>query len=118
MNRSSFGLRGASQAAPALAAAVRSAPGERAATVRADVHPGLPPEDDASSIDDEVQAWKAQRSFTIPWKQLCLMASICFGIASFVLPDDVNRSVNWLLYGLTAVSFCVWFNGRRARAKT
>jgi hypothetical protein len=45
------------------------------------------------------------------------MASICFGIASFVLPDDVNRSINWLLYGLTAMSFWVWFKGRRARAK-
>jgi hypothetical protein len=91
--------------------------GERAARVRVHVHHGSPPEDDASSVDDEVLAWKAQRSFTIPWKQLCLMASICFGIASFVLPDDVNRSINWLLYGLTAMSFWVWFKGRRARAK-
>jgi hypothetical protein len=117
MNRSSFGLRGASQAAPAPAVAVPVVRRERAAPVRLGSDAASPPECDASSVDDEVRAWKAQRSFTIPWKQLCLMESICFGIASFVLPDDVNRSVNWLLYGLTGMSFWVWFKGRRARVK-
>ncbi|HEX3943224.1 MAG TPA: hypothetical protein VHW69_03970 [Rhizomicrobium sp.] len=118
MNRSSFGLRGASQAAPAPTVAVPVIRGARPAQVSLRVGADSAPEDDASSVDDDVRAWKAQRSFTIPWKQLCLMASICFGIASFVLPDDVNRGVNWLLYGLTAMSFWVWFKGRRARAKS
>ena len=46
------------------------------------------------------------------------MASICFGIGSLVLPDDVNKAVNWLLYGLTAMTLYAWYTGRRARAKT
>jgi hypothetical protein len=33
-----------------------------------------------------------------------LTASLCFGIASLVLPDTVNDAVNWLLYALTAAS--------------
>ena len=36
----------------------------------------------------------------MPWPQLSLMASLCFGIASFVLPDSVNDNVDWLLWGL------------------
>ena len=118
MNRASFGRRGASEAArtPAFAAPVVCR--ERTAPVGSRVDAGLSLEHDASSVDDEVRAWKAQRSFTIPWKQLCLMASVCFGIASFVLPDNVNAGVDWLLYGLTAMTFWVWFKGRRARAKS
>ncbi len=72
----------------------------------------------APSLDQELQAWKEQRSFKVPWRQLYLMASVCFGIASFVLPSDVNDSVDWLLYGLMAMSFYAWFSGRRAKAKT
>ena len=68
-------------------------------------------------MDEELLAWKRQRRFMIPWKQVCLMASICFGFASFVLPASVNGAVNWMLYALTAMSFLVWFKGQRARAK-
>jgi hypothetical protein len=32
------------------------------------------------------------------------VASLCFGIASFVLPDTVNDGVQWLLYALAAAS--------------
>ena len=46
------------------------------------------------------------------------MASLCFGIGSFVLPEYVNSDVQWLLWGLTAVSAYVWFSKRRARAKS
>ena len=42
---------------------------------------------------------RAGRSFKMPWAQLSLMASLCFGIASFVLPDSINGSVEWLLWG-------------------
>lgn len=69
------------------------------------------------SVDEELLAWKAQRGLKLPWKQLYLMASVCFGIASFVLPDDVNQGVNWLLYGLAAMSLYAWYTGRRTRAK-
>jgi len=32
------------------------------------------------------------------------MASLCFGIASLVLPDSVNENLDWLLYGLMTAS--------------
>ena len=70
------------------------------------------------SLEQELQAWKQARSFKIPWRQLYLMASICFGIVSFVLPASVNDGVDWLLYGLMAMSFYAWFSGRRAKIKT
>jgi hypothetical protein len=111
MKRASFGLRGVSQTPHPPVRVQRTVP------VSAPVNPGLLLLEDASPVDDELRAWKQQRSFTMPWKQLCLMASICFGVASFVLPENVNAAVNWLLYGLTAMSFWVWFKGRRARAK-
>ena len=41
------------------------------------------------------------------------MASLSFGIASLVLPDNVNASVDWLLYALMAASFCAGFIKRR-----
>jgi hypothetical protein len=46
---------------------------------------------------------------------LALMASLCFSIASCVLPDSVNSSVNWLLWGLSAMSAFVWFSNRRKK---
>lgn len=63
------------------------------------------------SVDEELRQWKAQRGYKIPWRQLSFMASLCFGIASFELPDSVNDEVNWLLYGLMAISFCVGVSG-------
>jgi hypothetical protein len=43
---------------------------------------------------------------------VALMASLCFGIASFVLPDTVNDDLDWLLYGLMAISAYVGFSKR------
>jgi hypothetical protein len=59
-----------------------------------------------SSYDDELQEWAKARKqeFKIPWRQVSLMASLCFGIASFVLPHSVNQDVQWLLYALAAAS--------------
>ncbi|MBS0273814.1 MAG: hypothetical protein JSR55_05305 [Proteobacteria bacterium] len=76
---------------------------------------------DAPSLDDELREWKRNRKsgFQIPWAQLSLMASLCFGIASFVLPDGTNEVVNWLLYALMAVSFIAGISRRRRkRAET
>jgi hypothetical protein len=72
-----------------------------------------PPAADAPalSVDEELRQWKAQRGYKVPWRQLSFMASLCFGIASFELPDSVNDEVNWLLYGLMAISFCVGVSG-------
>jgi hypothetical protein len=40
----------------------------------------------------------------VPWRQVALMASLCFGVAAFVLPDSVNETLHWILYGLVAMS--------------
>lgn len=67
--------------------------------------------------DDDLEEWKRARKFQIPWRQLSFMASACFGIASFVLPNSVNDKVDWLLYALMAISFVVGLS-RRRKAKT
>jgi hypothetical protein len=73
-----------------------------------------------SAHDQELHEWKKARwqSYKIPWRQLSWMASLCFGIASLVLPDTVNDNVQWLLYALMAASFYVGFVGRRRKADT
>jgi hypothetical protein len=88
-------------------AIARPAPGEKPAM------PALSLEIEPSpDIDAELREWKAQRSFQIPWRQLSLMASVCFGLASFVLPDSVNANVDYALYGLSAMSLYVWLSGK------
>lgn len=72
---------------------------------------------DSASIEDELREWKRTRHVRIPWSQLSLMASLCFGIGSFVLPDSVNSGAEWLLWGLSAASAYVWFTNRRAKAR-
>jgi hypothetical protein len=73
---------------------------------------------DFPSIDDELREWKLarKRNFEIPWRPLSLMATLCFGIASFALPDSVNDNVQWLLYALAAASLYAGFRRRRRRA--
>ena len=67
----------------------------------------------APSVDEELEAWKKSRKgFTIPWRQLSLMASLSFGIASFVLPASVNRNVDYLLYALAGISLYVGMSKR------
>jgi len=69
------------------------------------------------SVDQELKAWRAarreQKPFRFPWRQLSLMASLCFGIASFVLPESVNETVGWVLDGLALAAFAAWLGGRR-----
>lgn len=86
---------------PAVEAAKESAPGAGQAE--------LP------SLDDELREWKRTRkkNFRIPWRQLSLMAGLCFGIASFVLPDSVSDVAQWLLYALMAASFYAGLRKRR-----
>jgi hypothetical protein len=52
----------------------------------------------------------------MPWRQLSLVASLCFGIASFALPDSVNDNVQWLLYALMAASAYAGFSKRRKKS--
>jgi len=78
-----------------------------------------PENKDFPTLDDELREWKLLRAggFQIPWRQLSLMASLCFGIASLVLPDSVNENVQWLLYALTAASLIAGFARRRRATK-
>jgi hypothetical protein len=77
----------------------------------------LSPDATLASVDDEIEAWKAARGPVIPfpWRQLSLMAGLCFGIASFVLPDTVNDVVQWPLYALTAISLYGGLHKRKAK---
>jgi len=77
----------------------------------------VPPAVKIELPDEDLQQWKETREFKVPWRQLSLMASLCFGIASFALPDSVNDSVQWLLYALMAASLYVGFSKRRQKAK-
>lgn len=70
------------------------------------------------TVDDtEFAAWKKQRACSprLPWRQLSFVASLCFGVASLVLPDKVGDLVNWLLYALTAASFYAGWAARRRK---
>jgi hypothetical protein len=58
------------------------------------------------SPEEELLAWKAERRrerfARFPWRQLSLMAGLCFGIAGFALPDSMNDTLSWLFYALAA----------------
>lgn len=68
------------------------------------------------SLDNELSEWKKQRrkNYRLPWRQISLMASACFGIAYFVLPASVNHIVQWLLLALGALSFASGLSSRAA----
>ncbi len=68
-------------------------------------------------VEQELQVWKDARgsNFKIPWRQIYLMASLCFGIASFALPDSVNDSIDYLLWGLMAMSAYAWYTTRKKK---
>jgi hypothetical protein len=70
-------------------------------------------EDQSPSVDEELRLWKKSRKrFTIPWRQVSLMASLCFGVASIVLPASVNHNVDYLLYALMGMSLYVGISKR------
>ena len=70
---------------------------------------------EARSLEDELREWKQARrkNFQLPWRQISFMASVCFGVGSLVLPDSVNRIVQWLLLALVALSLIAGFSTRR-----
>ena len=73
-----------------------------------------------STDDDDLRDWKRARrqSYRLPWRQLLLMASLCFGVAAFVLPNTVSDALDWLLYGLMIASFVAGIGRRRDRRVT
>jgi hypothetical protein len=116
-NTRSFGRRAVAQPPrPAKAPAEAAAPRIEAAPVEqspAFVESPLPAAIDMPpSVDDELREWKQTRQTQIPWRQLSLMASLSFGIGSFVLTGEIAAAVNWLLYGLSAVSLYFWWMGK------
>lgn len=63
--------------------------------------------------DSELEDWKRTRRWRLPWRQISLTASLCFGIAALVLPDSVSDAVQWVLWALAAASFWTGWRGRR-----
>jgi hypothetical protein len=102
----SFGRRPGPQTQTPPAAAASAIP--RKVTVFDEVAAEPPPPEPAvqsPSVDEELQQWKKSRKgFVIPWRQLSLMASLSFGVASLVLPASVNENVDYVLYALMGMS--------------
>jgi len=94
-----FGRRRKAQAPAAPQAAYRPAP--------------MPQKE---APDAELDAWKQARRFVFPWRQVSMMAGLCFAIASFVLPDSVGDVFVWILYGLSGASFYAGWSGRKPAA--
>jgi hypothetical protein len=64
----------------------------------------------------ELAAWKRDRiARPFPWRQVSLMAGLCFGIASLVLPERINDAAAYGLYALSALSFLSGLRRRRQR---
>jgi hypothetical protein len=97
-NPRTFGKRNASASATPTARANTAAPENPTDQI-------IWPSEQNAALDEELRAWKRKRSFRMPWRQLSLMASLCFGIASLVLPASVNEAVRGPLYALAAISF-------------
>jgi hypothetical protein len=66
----------------------------------------FPREEDTVPHGNAHRDWEESTKWQIkvPWRQVALMASLCFGVAAFVLPDSVNEQLHWILYGLMAMS--------------
>ncbi len=114
VHRQAFGRRSGGAINPPVMRAQTAA----AATTR---HPAMEPlpatdGDGWSSHDEELEQWKRAREWRVPWRQISLMASLCFGAASLVLPGAVNETLQWPLYGLAAISFLAGVRRRRAKA--
>jgi hypothetical protein len=76
--------------------------------------PAAPPA--SVSLEEELKAWKKTRGPSRHLKLLALTASLCFGIASFVLPAAVNDWVQYPLYALSVASLYAGFRRGRITA--
>jgi len=91
MSEPSFGRRTQAAPLPLMRKTIRPAP--------IPATPAAPP-----SVDDEIRQWKKSRGLSRHLRPVALTASLCFGIASFVLPKAVNDEVQYPLYALSAAS--------------
>jgi hypothetical protein len=119
-----FGKRASAAPASGRRAPAVAVPDTAREPVQPDAAPAVEPKPVVTAVvapvpelsdDEELRRWTEERQRTLfyrlPWKQFSLIASLSFGIASFVLPDDVNDSVDYLLWGLSLISFAVWISG-------
>src|ERR1700722_4236655 len=124
MNQRSFGRRGSPT--PAAGRSMRTTETVAQAARVQSTGPSierpvsLPEKSEFPSLDDELRQWKLERrrNFEIPWRPLSLMATLCFGVASFALPDSMNDNVQWLLYALAAASMYAGFRKRRRHTES
>jgi hypothetical protein len=79
------------------------------------VQPAMNAEPAAPSVDEELRQWKKSRRYAFPIRPLALMASLSFGIASLVLPSEINDQVQYPLYALSAASL---YAGLRRKRQT
>ena len=113
VHRQPFGRRSGMTSRPAT----RPAPAPVAATALPDPAE-VPASFDAgwTDQDDELEKWKRTRKWQVPWRQISLTASLCFGVASLVLPGSVNTALQWPLYALAAASFYFGMRKRQGRS--
>jgi hypothetical protein len=112
MAHRSFGQRCDSAAAAGAIKVVRETTGGRSPEQRVLLSetPKFTP------VDDDLREWKRERKPNFRkalWRPLLLMSTLCFGIASIVLPDSVNDAADWLLYAMTGASLYSWIRSRR-----
>ena len=113
-NHGSFGRRNLG-ARPSAAARVIEENTRARSPQRYVEQPVLLTEKPEFTLDDDLREWKRARkpNFDNLWRPLLLMATVCFGIASFVLPDSVNDAVDWLLYAMMGATLYSWIRKRR-----
>lgn len=92
----------------------QSRPPLPAKRLSATAEPAAPPPQDA--VAAELKAWKQTRERQpFPWRQVSLIAGLCFGAASLVLPDSVNNAAAYVLYVLAGLSFLSALRKRRKK---
>jgi hypothetical protein len=100
MSEPSFGRRPQAAPLPVMRKTIRPAP-------------VLAPPAATLSVDDEIRQWKKSRGFSRHLRPVALTASLCFGIASLVLPKTVNDEVQYPLYALSAASLYAGLRRKR-----
>jgi hypothetical protein len=77
------------------------------------VQPVVNAEPAVPSVEDELRQWKKSRRYPFPIRSLALMASLSFGIASLVLPSEINDQLQYPLYALSAASLYAGLRRKR-----
>lgn len=122
--RATFGRRAPAQHQPIPKKKTNFGPSSPASPASSDapleafkIEPDLPAVPRPKPVDPELEEWKRTRKKMglFAWRPLYFMASLCFGLASFVLPDSVSDTLQWPLYVLAGASFYIGAKARRAK---